>query len=107
MTFDEYYFLYYLPKHSRPMTKLCHMAGVITTIVWLLYALTQTSGLTLGAMLLASPFVVYLFAWPSHLLFEPQGGRIPAALTSNPLRAKAADLRMCWELLTGKLEWDG
>lgn len=75
-----------------------HMAGVVATILWIITALNQPmiSGIL---MLLASPFVVYPFAWTSHALFE---NNKPLAFT-NPLWAKVADLRMCWEVVTGKL----
>jgi hypothetical protein len=103
--FDDYYKNYYLPKHSRMSTRIMHLMGVIATIIWVACALTLTSGWTLAGMLIASPFVVYPFAWSSHFFCEPAGGRIPAALTSNPLVAKACDLRMCYEMVTGKLDW--
>ena len=98
MTFNSYYRDIYLPAHSKRSTKLLHMAGVLATFLWIAAALNQT--MTVGLlMLLMSPFVVYPFAWASHAIFEKNK---PLAFT-NPLWAKASDLRMCAEILTGKL----
>ncbi len=105
MTMDEYYHNYYLPKHTMRATRMAHLLGNTVTVVWLIVALTQTSGLTLALMLLATPFIIYPFAWISHRMFEPEGGQTPAALTSNPLKAKASDWRMCYEMVTGKIGW--
>jgi hypothetical protein len=97
MTFDDYYYDVYLPKHRKPMTKLCHMLGVAATLAWIVYFFF------VGPLwlLLLSPFVVYPFAWGSHLIFE---GNKPAAF-KNPVWAKMADLRMCKDLLMGDLSW--
>jgi hypothetical protein len=51
--------------------------------------------------LLLTPFIVYPFAFFGHWAFE---GSKPALFSSNPLKAKMADWRMCWDMLTGKLE---
>ena len=103
--FDDYYTNYYLPKHTRMQTRILHLIGVISTAIWLVASLALTGGWILVAMLTAAPFVVYPFAWLGHGLFEPAGDKTPASLTSNPLVAKASDIRMCYEMVTGKLDW--
>jgi hypothetical protein len=52
-------------------------------------------------LLLATPFVVYPFAWTGHFVFEKN---TPAAF-SRPLWAKACDWVMLKDILTGKLEF--
>ena len=105
INFNEYYHTYYLPKHTMQWTRVLHLIGVIFTFAWIIASMVFSSGWALAGMLMLSPFVVYPFAWTSHLICEPAGNKVPAALTSNPLMAKAGDLRMCYEILTGKLDW--
>lgn len=98
MTFTEYYKQVYLPKHSKWQTKACHMLGVAVTIAFVVACVLSGSYL----LLIAAPFVVYPFAWSSHALFE----RNKPAAFRNPVWAKLADLRMCWELLTFRIPWE-
>jgi len=50
--------------------------------------------------LLATPFVIYPFAWTGHFYFEKNK---PAAF-SNPLYAKAADWVMLRDWILGRIE---
>jgi len=52
-------------------------------------------------MFVLTPFVVYLFAWPSHFFIEKNK---PLAW-SNMWMAKVSDFRMVKELMSGELDW--
>lgn len=94
MTFSEYY-KYYLTLHSKPGTKIAHICGQITTITYII--LMISNGWWFGLM--ASPFIVYPFAWTSHAVIEKN---TPAAF-KRPIWAKLCDIRMMYEVLTFKL----
>lgn len=93
LTFDEYY-KKYLTFHTKPLTKYIHMLGNIATVAYIILCINYC----LYGLIL-SPFIIYPFAWPSHWWIE---GNKPAAF-KNPIRAKIADWRMMWEVLTGKI----
>jgi len=44
---------------------------------------------------------VYPFAWSGHFFFEKNK---PAAW-STPLKAKACDWKMMWDMLRGRIKW--
>ena len=95
MTFKEYY-KHYLSLHQNKACRRLHVAGQLTTLSTLLYALfTQT-----WLLLLIVPFVVYPFAWTGHFFFEKN---TPAAF-SNPLWAKASDALMTRDWILGRIE---
>lgn len=100
MDFESYY-EFYLEKHQNKWCRRFHFAGQIATIMFVLLVLLHVFVASPWAVLLLflTPFVVYPFAVAGHL-FE---GKWPAFFSSNPLWAKAADARMCWEMLTGKI----
>jgi len=54
----------------------------------------------LWLLLVATPFVVYPFAWSGHFFFEKN---TPAAFT-RPIWAKACDWVMLKDIITGKIE---
>ncbi len=92
--FEEYY-EFYLSKHQNKNCRRMHLLGNIVTIAFVIWVIA-------GAhwwCLLAAPFIVYPFAIVGHA-FE---GEKPAFLSSNPCKAKLADMKMCWEMVTGKL----
>ncbi len=96
MTFNEYY-QHYLTLHQNKWCRRLHVLGQAATIMFISAVLyTQT-----WLLLLATPFVVYPFAWTGHYVFEKNE---PAAF-SRPLWAKACDWVMLKDILTGKLEW--
>jgi len=95
MTFSEYY-QHYLTLHQNKWTRRLHVLGQIATVTFVSYAISSGSWL----LLLATPFVVYPFAWCGHFIFEKN---TPAAF-SRPIWAKACDWVMLKDIITGKIE---
>ena len=87
---------FYLREHSRPQTRALHYAG--TTLVVAIAIFAAVTGRWLW--LLAIPIAGYGFAWIAHFTVEKNR---PATFT-YPLWSLAADFRMWWLWLTGKLE---
>ncbi|MGF1549343.1 MAG: Mpo1-like protein [Sphingomonadaceae bacterium] len=86
---------FYLREHSRPGTRAFHYLG--TSLVFLLaFALLVSGNFWL---LLAMPLAGYFFAWLSHAAVE----RNRPATFSYPLWSLAADFKMWWLWLTGRL----
>lgn len=100
MKFDDYY-IFYLSRHTNRWCRRCHLAGQAATALYVALAVWLGLAATAWAfaLLLLAPLVVYPFAVAGHL-FE---GQWPAFFSSNPLYAKAADARMCWDVLRGKI----
>jgi hypothetical protein len=86
---------FYLREHSRPRTRALHYAG--TTLVVAVALLAILSGRWLW--LLAIPLAGYGFAWLAHFAVEKNR---PATFT-YPLWSLAADFKMWWLWLTGRL----
>ena len=95
MTFSEYY-QYYLTLHQNKWTRRLHVLGQIATIIFISYTIFSN----MWILLLASPFVVYPFAWIGHFVFEKNH---PAAF-SRPVWAKACDWVMLKDIITGKID---
>ena len=87
---------YYLREHSQPRTRMLHYIGTSIVVGLAIFALL--SGRLLW--LLAIPLAGYGFAWIAH--FKVERNR-PATFT-YPLWSLAADFRMWWLWLTGKLQ---
>ena len=93
-TFAEFW-PFYLHEHSKPRTRALHYAG--TSLVVAIAAFALTTGRY--RWLLALPVAGYFFAWIAHFGVEKNR---PATFT-YPLWSLAADFRMWWLWLTGRL----
>lgn len=92
----ESFWPYYLGEHARPATRAVHVAGTLTALAMLLWALV------VGPiwLVLLAPVLGYGFAWVSHMAIERNR---PATFT-YPLWSLRGDLRMAWLAVTGRLE---
>lgn len=95
MNFNDYY-KKYLTYHKKLGTKLFHVLGNLATVAFIFSVFYFDLSLL---WLLLSPFIIYIFAWPSHWWVE---GNKPAAF-KNPIKAKMADWKMMFDLFRGKL----
>ncbi|WP_324262395.1 DUF962 domain-containing protein [Altererythrobacter sp. H2] len=93
-TFAEFW-PFYLREHSRPATRALHYLGTTLVVTLAAYALVTASGVWLAAM----PLAGYFFAWAAHFGVEKNR---PATFT-YPLWSLAADFRMWWLWLTGRI----
>ena len=94
MTFKEYY-KYYLTLHTNKWNRMLHVAGQISTLVYVSYVIITQQWL----LSLAAPFVIYPFAWSGHFFFEKNK---PAAW-SKPFWAKVCDWIMLKDIILRKL----
>lgn len=98
------YYPKYLLAHRNPINKLLHIVGNILTIIFVITILFSLQfNLAFLVLLVFTPFVVYLGAWPGHFWFEKNK---PATFKVNPLLTKTCDWIMISQLLTGKLKLD-
>lgn len=86
---------FYLREHSKAATRALHYFG--TSLVVLIAIAAAVSGW--WYMFIALPIAGYFFAWIAHFGVEKNR---PATFT-YPLWSLAADFRMWWLWLTGRL----
>ena len=93
-TFAEFW-PFYLREHSRPRTRALHYVGTSLVVAIAVFALVTGR----WWWLLAMPAAGYFFAWLAHFTVEKNR---PATFT-YPRWSLAADFRMWWLWLTGRL----
>lgn len=86
---------FYLREHAKPRTRAFHYAGTSLVILIALAAILTGR----WALFFAMPIAGYAFAWVSHAAIERNR---PATFT-YPLWSLAADFKMWWFWLTGRL----
>lgn len=96
LTFSEYY-QHYLTLHQNKWNRRLHVLGQIATICFVVSCVNSK----LWLLLLATPFVVYPFAWTGHYVFEKNK---PAAF-KRPLWAKACDWVMLKDIIIRKIQF--
>jgi hypothetical protein len=86
---------FYLQEHSKVQTRVLHYIGSTLVVAIAAYALVSGHYWWFAAM----PLAGYFFAWLAHFTVEKNR---PATFT-YPLWSLAADFRMWWLWLTGRL----
>ncbi len=94
-SFAEFY-PFYLSQHENRICKILHFIG--TTIIFILLAVMfATNNFKLFFFI---PLAGYLFAWIGHFGFEKNR---PATF-KHPFYSLAADFRMYYDILFGKIK---
>jgi len=88
---------YYLTQHSNKYTRRWHFFGTTLAIGLLLWALISQD----WSLLWYVPLAGYGLAWISHWWFEKNN---PASF-ENPILSFRADIKMYWEMITGKIKF--
>lgn len=94
VTFAEFW-PFYLREHARPLTRALHYFG--SSLVVLCAIVGTLTGRT--ALFWSMPVVGYAYAWLGHFAIE----RNRPATFRHPLWSFAADWRMWWLWLTGRI----
>ncbi len=92
-TFNEFW-PFYLRQHANPTCRALHFLGTGLAIAALALGVLLSAWWLVGA-----PLAGYLFAWVGHFVFEKNR---PATFR-YPLWSLAADFRMFWLMLAGRL----
>ena len=91
----EDFWPYYVRQHSKPRTRTLHATGSILAVI--LFGAAFAVNLWL---LVAVPVVGYAFAWYAHIFVE----RNKPATFGHPLYSLAADYRMLFLMMAGKMD---
>lgn len=97
-TYNEFY-QYYLTEHKNKTCRTLHFTG--TLLVFVLAGLAVYLGNNLVWILV--PIMGYGFAWVGHYFFEKN----KPATFSYPLWSLMSDFRMFFDILIGKISFDG
>ncbi len=92
-SFESFYH-FYLTEHRNPTCRRLHFAGTFLSVLTLLAILGTHS----WSLLWLLPVIGYGFAWTGHYFFEKNR---PATF-QYPLYSLMGDLRMFYEILTGR-----
>lgn len=95
-SFRDFY-PFYLSEHTNRTSRRLHVCGTLLGLLLLMAALA--SGRL--KLLWAVPLTGYGFAWVGHYFFEKN---TPATFT-HPLYSVCGDLRMMFEVLTGRMRF--
>ncbi|MBI4576371.1 MAG: DUF962 domain-containing protein [Planctomycetes bacterium] len=85
----------YLGEHARPLTRAMHVAGTGAAVA----LVAAAAVLGRWEPLALAPLAGYGPAWASHFLVE----RNRPATFRHPLWSLAADFRMAWWVLSGRM----
>ena len=97
-TYNEFY-RYYLTEHQNRTCRSLHFMGTLLVFVMAFLAVYLSESYLWWFV----PLVGYGFAWIGHYFFEKNK---PATFT-YPLWSLLSDFRMFFELLTGRISFDG
>jgi hypothetical protein len=98
------YYPKYLLAHRNPINKLLHVFGNFLTVAYVIYIMyLMMISIWFTPLLLLTPFIVYVGAWPGHFKYEKNE---PATFKVNPIITKMCDWIMIYELFTKKLKLD-
>jgi hypothetical protein len=95
-SFRDFY-PFYLGEHANRTSRRLHVCGTVLAVTLLIAALASGR----YALLAAVPIAGYGFAWVGHYVFEKNR---PATFT-HPFYSLAGDLRMMFEVLSGRMRW--
>lgn len=94
-TYEEFW-SFYLQEHSKPLTRILHLAGTFTGIALLIFFVARGQWYFFPIF-----FVVgYAFAWFAHFVIEKNR---PATF-KYPLWSFISDFKMIAYMLTGRMD---
>ncbi|MGI9533107.1 Mpo1-like protein [Lutimonas sp.] len=97
-TYAEFY-QFYLSEHQNKTCRILHFTG--TLLVFVLAVLAVYLGN--NVLWIFVPIMGYGFAWVGHYFFEKN----KPATFSYPLWSLVSDFRMFFDILIGKISFDG
>lgn len=97
-SYAEFY-RFYLSEHQNKTCRTLHFIG--TFLVFVVAGLAIFSGI--GLLWIVVPIMGYGFAWVGHFFYEKN----QPATFKYPLWSLASDFKMFFQLLSGKISFDG